>query len=250
MPSKSERGPRRHQEIADELRAKILSGELAPGSKIEGENGLMERHAAARSTVRQALDALRAEGLIESRQGVGVTVRAFRPIRRPAVQRLSSEVWHAGRSIWDVDLEDRPRRVEVDVNEDVDAPDYVVQLLGSDESMCCRSRRFYVEERLIQTAVSYVPMSLAAGTAITQADTGPGGMYARLAEIGHAPARFKEEVRARMPTPQEAAEFGLSPGTPVFQIMRIAADQNDRLVEVNEMTLDGSNYILEYVFSS
>ena len=249
MPSKPERGPRRHQEIADELRAKILSGELAPGSKLEGENGLMERHVAARSTVRQALDALRAEGLIESKQGVGVTVRAFRPIRRPAVQRLSSEVWHAGRSIWDVDLEDRPRRVEVDVNE-VDAPDHVAQLLESDERMCRRSRRFHVEGRLIQTAVSYVPMSLAAGTAITQPDTGPGGMYARLAEIGHAPARFKEEVRTRMPTPQEAADFSLGPGTPVFQIIRIAADQNDRLVEVNEMTLDGSNYILEYVFSS
>jgi hypothetical protein len=32
--------------------------------------------------------------------------------------------------------------------------------------------------------------------------------------------------------------------------MRLAADQDGRVVEVNEMTLDGSNYILEYVFSS
>jgi hypothetical protein len=32
--------------------------------------------------------------------------------------------------------------------------------------------------------------------------------------------------------------------------MRIAADEDDRVVEVNEMILDGSNYILEYVFSS
>lgn len=249
MSSKPQREPRRYQEIADELRAKIHSGELRAGDKLPGENPLMETYNVARSTARQAIDALRSEGLVESRQGVGVTVRDFRPIRRAAVQRLSSEVWHAGRSIWDVDLEDRPLRVEVDVRE-VDPPDSVVRLLGSDEPMCRRSRRFFVDDRLVQTAVSHVPMSLAGGTRIMDRDTGPGGAYARLAEIGHRPTRFKEEVRTRMPTPQEAEELGLAPGTPVFQIVRIAADQDDQIVEVNEMTLDGSNYILEYVFSS
>lgn len=249
MPSKPQREPRRYQEIADELRAKIDSGELPPGATVPGENTLMKTHDVARSTARQAIDVLRAEGLIESRQGVGITVREFRPIRRPAVQRLSAEVWHAGRSIWDVDLEDRPRRVEVEVDE-VDAPEHVARLLGTDERMCRRSRTFYVEGKLIQTAVSHLPMSLARGTRIMEPDTGPGGMYARLEEIGHKPTRFKEEVRTRMPTPQEAADLQLGPGTPVFQIMRLAADEDDRVVEVNEMILDGSNYILEYVFSS
>ena len=249
MPGQPQRDPRRYQEIADALRAQILSGELAPGAKVDGENTLMKEYEVARSTARQALDVLRSEGLIESRQGVGITVRAFRPIRRPAIQRLSSEVWHAGRSIWDIDLEDRPRRVEVNVA-DMAPPAHVAQLLGSSERVCSRSRRFYVEDKLVQTAVSYIPLELAQQAQIMQPDTGPGGMYARLADVGHTPTRFKEEVRTRMPNPQEAAELELGPGTPLFHIVRIAADQNDKVVEVNEMHLDGSNYILEYVFSS
>lgn len=249
MPDQPERGPRRYQEIADELRTQILAGELAPGDKLPGENTLMERYGKARSTVRQALDVLRSEGLIESKQGVGVTVRTFRPLRRPAVQRLSSEIWHSGRSIWDVDLEDRPYRVEVDVDED-EAPGSIARILGTEGPVCRRSRRFYVDNKLVQTAVSYIPLDLAAGTAIMQQDTGPGGVYARLADGGHRPARFKEEVRTRMPTPQEAERFGLGPGSPIFLIRRAAATEQGRVVEVNEMTLDGSNYILEYVFSS
>lgn len=249
MPGQPQREPRRYQEIADQLREQILSGELAPGAKLPGENTLMEQHDAARSTVRQALDVLRAEGLIESKQGVGVRVRTFRPLRRPAVQRLSSEVWHSGRSIWDVDLEDRPYRVEVDVDEAA-APDSIARILDADGPVCRRSRRFYVDDKLVQTAVSYIPLDLAAGTAIMQQDTGPGGVYARLADGGHRPARFKEEVRTRMPTPAEADRFALGAGSPLFLIRRAAATEQGRVVEVNEMTLDGSNYILEYVFSS
>lgn len=249
MTDKPQRGPRRYQEIADELRAKIRSGELPPGGTVPGENTLMEQHDVARSTARQALDTLRSEGLIESRQGVGITVRDFRPIRRPAVQRLSSEVWHAGRSIWDMDLEDRPRRVEVEVDE-VDPPERVARVFQSSERMCRRSRAFYVEGKLVQTAVSYLPAALVAGTRITEPDTGPGGLYARLEEIGHGPARFKEEVRARMPTPEEVLSMALSPGTPIFEIVRVAADHDGQVVEVNEMVLNSSSYILEYVFSS
>jgi hypothetical protein len=35
---------------------------------------------------------------------------------------------------------------------------------------------------------------------MAERDTGPGGIYSRLADIGHGPARFTEDVSARMPT--------------------------------------------------
>jgi hypothetical protein len=35
---------------------------------------------------------------------------------------------------------------------------------------------------------------------MAERDTGPGGIYSRLADIGHGPARFIEDVSARMPT--------------------------------------------------
>jgi GntR family transcriptional regulator len=97
----------------------------------------------------------------------------------------------------------------------------------------------------------YLPADLVTGSAITQQDTGPGGVYARLAELGHAPAHFREDLRARTPQPEEAAELELpSSGTPVVEIVRTAFTEAGRPVEVNEMTLDASAYILRYDFDA
>ncbi|WP_425086367.1 hypothetical protein [Streptomyces liangshanensis] len=38
---------------------------------------------------------------------------------------------------------------------------------------------------------------------------GPGGIYARLAELGIAPVHFREEIRSRMPPQTEAERWGL-----------------------------------------
>jgi GntR family transcriptional regulator len=100
-------------------------------------------------------------------------------------------------------------------------------------------------------ATSYLPAELVRGSAITQQDTGPGGTYARLAELGHAPTHFREDLRARMPQPEETDALDLpSAGTPVIDIVRTAYTDAGQPVEVNEMTLDASAYILRYDFTA
>src|ERR1700722_14531642 len=59
----------RHGAIAATLRAEIQSGALAPGSALASEAELSERFSVSRGTVRQALAALRAEGLITGGRG-------------------------------------------------------------------------------------------------------------------------------------------------------------------------------------
>lgn len=85
-------------------------------------------------------------------------------------------------------------------------------------------------------------------SAIVEADTGPGGIYARLAELGHRPVRFREELRARMPSADEAQRLQLAPATPVVVIYRTAFTADGAAVEVNEMILDSSAYVIEYAF--
>jgi GntR family transcriptional regulator len=115
-----------------------------------------------------------------------------------------------------------------------------------------RSRRFLVDGKPVMVARSWLPASIAAGTDIAQPDTGPGGIYARLQELGHAPVRFREDLRARMlPEPDEdAVRLALSPGTPVMEIIRTAYDADGTPVEVNEMTADASAYVFRYEFGS
>lgn len=249
MTPEPERRQPRHEEVADVLRARIESGELAAGQKLPSEKNLLAEYDISITTLRKVLDTLRGEGLIESRQGAGVTVRAFRPVRRASVQRLASETWLNGKSIWDGDLNDRPWRVEVEIDEAA-PPAKVVTAFGVEGPMLRRARRFYIDDKPVQLATSYLLLSDVTGTQITEKDTGPGGVYARLAELGLQPVRFREEVRARMPRPEEKEALALTAGTPVFEILRIAATAEGRVVEANDMLLDGGSYILDYVFSS
>jgi GntR family transcriptional regulator len=53
-----------------------------------------------------------------------------------------------------------------------------------------------------------------------------------------------------MPLPAEGQDLEMVPGTPVFLITRIAYTAQGRAVEVNEMVLDASAYVLEYVFDA
>ncbi|KAF0649606.1 hypothetical protein K701_12195 [Streptomyces fradiae ATCC 10745 = DSM 40063] len=99
-------------------------------------------------------------------------------------------------------------------------------------------------------ATSYLPADPVAGSAITQQETGPGGIYARLAELGYKPVHFREEIRSRMPSQEEANRLQLSMGTPVIMICRTAFAAEGRPVEVNEMVLDSAAYVLEYDFDA
>jgi DNA-binding transcriptional regulator YhcF (GntR family) len=64
-----------YQQVANALRAAILTRKLAPGEKLPSGNELAQRYGVARMTIQQAIRLLRDEGLIVSRQGSGVFVR-------------------------------------------------------------------------------------------------------------------------------------------------------------------------------
>ena len=91
--------------------------------------------------------------------------------------------------------------------------------LGTDARVVVRSRRYSLDGRPVETAVSYIPADLADGTPIADPNPGPGGIYARLEEAGHTLGRFTEEVSARMPTPREARVLAMLPGVPVFRLV-------------------------------
>lgn len=239
------------QRIAAELRAMIRDGVLGPGDRVSSEAELKERHGVSKMTARNALVSLRDQGILESRHGKGFFVRSFEPIRRNATRRLSRELWGAGQSMWSVDVHDRPLEPVADEPVEVVAPAEVARTmgLGDADRVCMRSRIYMVEGVPVMTAVSYLPADLVAGSPIMQVDTGPGGIYARLADLGYEPKRFREELRSRMPSPEEATRLSMGAGTPVMHIVRTAADATGRVVEVNEMLLDASRFVMEYDFT-
>jgi GntR family transcriptional regulator len=77
----------RYRVIADDLRRRIVTGELEAGGLLPSESSLSAAYAASRITVRRALDVLRDEGLVGSRQGFGWFVEV-----EPVRQRLGALV--------------------------------------------------------------------------------------------------------------------------------------------------------------
>ncbi|MGH3294786.1 MAG: GntR family transcriptional regulator, partial [Trebonia sp.] len=63
-----------YMRVADDVTARITSGELAPGARLRAERELAEYYEVAYGTVRRAMAVLRERGLIETIHGRGTFV--------------------------------------------------------------------------------------------------------------------------------------------------------------------------------
>lgn len=242
--------PHKYRGIADDLRRRINAGEFGEKRKLASERDLRAQYDVSQMTVRQALGVLRDEGLIESRVGSGWYVAEWRPIVRNALERLSAAQWGGGKSMWDVDIDDRRLEavgVEIEL---IEAPADAARALDLEvgEPVWKRNRRYAVDGEVVMRATSFIPDDLARGTRITQIDSGPGGTYARLREAGHGPVKFREQLRCRLATPTEVDDLHLAAGAPVIEQHRSAMRADGRVVEVNRMVLDASKFLLVYDF--
>jgi DNA-binding FadR family transcriptional regulator len=70
----------RYRQLAEEIRQRILTGELAPGAQLPGERALVVQYGVSRRTVRDAIALLRADGLVAVRQGAGAYVREIHEV--------------------------------------------------------------------------------------------------------------------------------------------------------------------------
>jgi GntR family transcriptional regulator, transcriptional repressor for pyruvate dehydrogenase complex len=66
-----------YEEVAEAIHEMIKSGQFKPGDKLDSVQQLAENFQVGRSTIREALTAIRAMGLIEIRQGEGTYVKEF-----------------------------------------------------------------------------------------------------------------------------------------------------------------------------
>ena len=66
------------ESVADQLRDKILRGEVGVGERLPPERELAPAFGTNRNTLREAIRSLEAQGLVTVRQGDGVRVADFR----------------------------------------------------------------------------------------------------------------------------------------------------------------------------
>jgi GntR family transcriptional regulator len=234
--------------IADDLRDKVASGELAEGARVDSESQLVDRWGTTRSTVRQALDVLRVEGLIVKQHGRGAFVRrrpavevrwSSRYLRRPAGE-TSPFAKDARREGAEPDWTSETQRVRTD--------ERVAARLGlvAGEHVMRTRYLFRADGRPVQTSVSWEPFTLVGGTAVEEPEGGgPVGVVARMDSIGVHVDRVVEMVRARPASESERRELDVPEGVWVVAVERTHW-AGERAVETADIVIPADRYVLAY----
>jgi GntR family transcriptional regulator len=237
-----------YQQVAAHLRAVIARGEIGPGDPLPSVRALADRFTVTTVTASRALDELRAEGLVDTRPGRGIFLRARRPVIRVGVY-LTAEP-DGQRATWAGEGERQGFAATQDITEVavVTAPVDIATRLGLDEDArtVVRRRVLYADGVPVQLSDSYYPVDLAEGTELAEPRKLRGYTFAALQRLGVELDHFEDELHTRMPTPTEVRSLRLGKGTPVIRVIRTTYGTGGRPVEVTDQVLAGDRYILTY----
>jgi GntR family transcriptional regulator len=223
-----------YRQIAEDLRQKIESGDLARGAQLPTELELREQYDASRNTVRDAIKLLITRGLVETRPGQGT----FVPTKIvPYVTVLTGE---ANASAGDGDIYKqevtaklrKPKttdpRVEIQQASGVVADGLEVK---SGTTVVSRHQQRFIDDIPFSLQTSFYPMSLVARGAdkLIQAPDIPEGAVAYLRkQLELEQVGYRDKVTVRAPNADETVFFKLPDDgrVAVFEVRRTAFDQD------------------------
>jgi GntR family transcriptional regulator len=231
------------REVADDLRARILSGELPPGAQVPSEPELMQQYGYSRDTVRKAVALLLNEGLVTNGQGRPRRVRKHAPLEMPFAQSESRERAEQrrerGTDAWVTDVAEQNRAAEQRLTVSIDdASARIAQRLGITENAPVVVRRHVrlVDGEPHNISDTYYALSLVEDTPIMYPRDIAEGVIRYMREaMGIEQDSFLYEFEARMPTPEEAQQLRIPAGVPVI-IHYTTGYEGERPVKVTVTT--------------
>lgn len=240
--------------VANLLRDAITAGDLAPGAKLPSERVLAAEHGVARNTAREAVRQLADEGLVTAEHGRGVFVRNKPRLMRFGAERYSLRLRaETGLPPFASEAvkQGRTPHVEVPSIERVAPPPEVAERLELDperDTVVRRENWYYADDEPVQIGVTYAPWPIVEGSPVADsADLDAGGIYVHFERVGHTVRRVREEVSARMPTPEEAHGLAVPDGVPVLVVLHTSIDQDGQAFEVTRFVMRADASGLDYV---
>lgn len=216
-------GPRsRHEHVAAELRQRITRGDYAIGQPLPTESALCAEFDVSRGPVRQALATLKNEGLIRVSRGKPAVVRSHN-----ATQTLDTFTpftqWaeRVGRTASNRTIEVARRRASETAIEalGLTADDFVVEVL--------RVRLLDGEPAMLERSTFIESV----GSLLFEFDTDSGSMTDYLASHGVYFDSMEHVLDAVAAGPDDAANLGIAPGSPLLRERRISRDQHGAVFE-------------------
>ena len=221
--------------VCDEIGAQIASGSLPNGWKLPPERVISEQMGVSRATVRRALAALEADGLIEAVQGRGTFLTMPRLVEPPntlmSFTQLARERGTPPHAVV-LDLRVRPATI--------DEADRFRIAPGSEIFDLQRLRKM----DSLPVAIDRSAVPLAVAPDLPHCDWTSASLYEQLAESNNQPARADYDVEARSATAEQAKHLDVAVGAPVLVAETVCYTREGRLIEAGQMVYRGDRYRL------
>ncbi len=216
----------RYRRLAEDLRARIVNGDLQAGDRLPSEAQLSLEHGVSRGTVVRAISELVSQGLVTRRQGSGSFV-ASRSLHRKAGQLLSFS-----ESVRMDGHRTRQRLIEFRKAHEAEERQF-----GINEPAMVLHRLRHVDETPCAIHFSCIPVSVclrvkALDAAVDAERQQPDfSLYHHFADAGLPVHEARERVTARLASDDECALLGIDTPHAVIVVMRISHAEDGELLE-------------------
>lgn len=212
-----------YYQLENVLREKITSGSFEPGDRMPTEIELIEEYGVSRITVRQALQALATDGLIERKQGRGTVVAA----RKSRKKRFTGTIHLTGSLDELIEMGmDTPVKV-LEMNR-VDADPHEAELLEiKPGTPIYRLKRLRIHEgKPFGLIINYLPDDI--GSSLTMAELSSGALLHTMeTKLGLNLDNAIQQIHAELADPYVAKLLDVRVGTALLSIERtVYTDQN------------------------
>jgi DNA-binding GntR family transcriptional regulator len=221
----------KYLQIAGHIRDQIVRGDLRPGDEVPSERELAATWSVARPTAARALESLRVQGLVESRQGSGTYVRASQAVPR------ARERYERARDLGT--MYGAAETVEFLAVEVITAPEHVRDALRlePDDLAIRRSRRLRGEaNRPIELSTSWFSAMFAEtapGLLVGERLFGGTGKYIE-EQTGRLSAYARDQVAARLASVDERQLLELVEPAAVLVYSMTTYDPDDLPIQYDE----------------
>ncbi|WP_294395425.1 GntR family transcriptional regulator [uncultured Sphingomonas sp.] len=218
-----------YRQLQDMLRRAIGDGLLRPEQALPAERDLANDFAVSRITVRKALDALVAEGLLTRRQGAGTFVTGRVEKQLAKLSSFSEDIAARGRVVRSEWLQRSQGPV---------SPDEALALGLSPGSPVYRLNRIRFSDDL-PMAVEHATIP---GFALDGAESVRDSLYAALEQRGYRPVRALQRLRVISFTAEESSLLDVRPGAAGLLIERRGFLDDGRVIEATRSYYRGDTY--------
>jgi GntR family transcriptional regulator len=225
-----------YYQVAQQLEHAIEAGELAPGTRLDGELAMANQLGVSRPTLRRAIEYLVDRGYLVRRRAVGTQV-VHPKVRRPVGLTSLYDDLAAGRK--------DPRTTVLSLQR-TPASDRVAHALGLEDGqeVVAVERLRYADGQPLAVMRNWLPVGV---VQLTPERLERAGLYQLMRAAGIGLHLASQTIGARGATAAEAKLLQAHKGEPLLTMERTTYDENGQSVELADHIYRASLYSFEIV---